>query len=63
MRPTNDLTISSPLNHARTLIVEGRCVWCESAPVTATSYLCSDCARVDADGVLARVPATRVVAS
>ena len=36
------------------LIDSGSCVWCESAPATATSYLCSECGGQDSEGLLAK---------
>ena len=36
------------------LIDSGSCVWCESAPATTTSYLCSDCGGQDSEGLLAK---------
>jgi hypothetical protein len=36
------------------LIDSGSCVWCESAPATATSYLCAECSGNDAEGMLAK---------
>jgi hypothetical protein len=39
---------------ATALLADGICVWCERAPSSPTSYLCRDCAQVDAEGVMAR---------
>jgi len=59
MQPSADPSVSSPLQQARALMESGRCVWCESAPATAASYLCRDCVREDPDGLLARSGAVR----
>jgi hypothetical protein len=37
-----------------TLIDSGSCIWCESAPAAATSYLCAECSGHDAEGMLAK---------
>jgi hypothetical protein len=39
---------------AMLLIDSGGCVWCESAPATTTSYLCSECSGQDTEGLLAK---------
>ena len=36
------------------LIDSGCCAWCESAPATTTSYLCSECSGQDTEGLLAK---------
>jgi hypothetical protein len=45
---------TSALSAAMALIDSGCCVWCESAPATTTSYLCSDCGGQDSEGLLAK---------
>jgi hypothetical protein len=45
---------TSAMRAAMTLIDSGSCVWCESAPATATSYLCDECSSADSEGMLAK---------
>jgi hypothetical protein len=45
---------TSAMRAAMNLIDSGSCVWCESAPATATSYLCAECSGNDAEGMLAK---------
>ena len=45
---------TSAMRAAMLLIDSGACVWCESAPATTTSYLCSDCGGQDSEGLLAK---------
>lgn len=45
---------SSTMRAAMALIDSGSCIWCESAPATATSYLCSECSGHDAERMLAK---------
>jgi len=45
---------TSALSAAMALIYSGSCVWCESAPATTPSYLCSDCSGQDSEGLLAK---------
>ena len=45
---------TSALRAAMALIDSGSCVWCESAPATTTSYLCTDCSGADGEGLFAK---------
>jgi hypothetical protein len=50
------------MREAINLIDSGACIWCESAPAAAESYLCRDCSQSDPGGVLAR-PQHQVLAA
>ena len=52
----------STMREAIDLIDSGGCIWCESAPAAAESYLCRDCSQSDPGGVLARPHRTVLVA-
>jgi hypothetical protein len=52
----------STMREAIDLIDAGACVWCESAPAAAESYLCRGCSQSDPGGVLAK-PQHRVLAA
>ena len=45
---------TSAMRLAMLLIDSGSCVWCESAPASTTSYLCSECSGQDTEGLLAK---------
>ena len=47
------MSTPSLFHEAALLITSGLCVWCESAPASEGSHLCSACRVDDPDGVLA----------
>lgn len=53
--PGKNPAMSTPslFHEAALLISSGLCVWCESAPASEGSHLCSACRVDDPDGVLA----------
>ena len=51
---TTQTAPTSAMRAAMALIDSGSCVWCESAPAAATSYLCAGCSGQDTEGMLAK---------
>lgn len=45
---------TSAMRSAMALLDSGSCVWCESAPAAATSYLCAGCSAQDTEGMFAK---------